>query len=92
MTATETTEPRGFQFPGTFEITAMGESVPELEAIVMSELVALGLTPDPGTVRHRSSSGGKFLAVSISFHCDTREQYQAAHQRLRAHPAIRWTL
>jgi len=92
MTATQSPEPRGFQFPGTFEITAMGEALPELEAIVLSELVALGLKPDPGTVRHRSSSGGRYLAVSITFDCDTREQYQAAHQRLRAHPAIRWTL
>jgi uncharacterized protein len=92
MTATETPEPRGFQFPGTFEITAMGDALPELEAIVMSELVALGLKPDPGTVRHRSSSGGRYLSISIAFDCDTREQYQAAHQRLRAHPAIRWTL
>ncbi|HET9485763.1 MAG TPA: DUF493 family protein [Xanthomonadales bacterium] len=92
MSETQTDAPRGFQFPGTFEITAMGEALPELEAIVMSELVALGCTPDPGTVRHRSSSGGKYLAVSITFECDTRERYQAAHARLRAHPAIRWTL
>ena len=92
MGETQTSEPRGFQFPGHFEITAMGAAVPELEAIVMSELVALGCTPDPGTVRHRSSSGGKYLAVSITFECDTRERYQAAHARLRAHPAIRWTL
>lgn len=92
MTETESSEPRGFQFPGTFEITAMGEAVPELEAIVLSELVALGVKPDPGSVRHRSSSGGRFLAVSISFECDTRERYEAAHARLRAHRAIRWTL
>ena len=92
MTDSDSAAPRGFEFPGTFEITAMGEAIPELEAIVLSELVALGVVPDPGTVRHRSSSGGKFLAVSISFECDTRERYQAAHARLRAHPAIRWTL
>lgn len=92
MSENEDTEPRGFTFPGTFEITAMGEAVPELEAIVMSELVATGCSPDPGSARHRSSSGGKYLAVSLSFECDTRERYQAAHARLRAHPAIRWTL
>ncbi len=92
MTVSENTEPKGFTFPGTFEITAVGESVPELEAIVMSELVAAGATPHPGSVRHRSSSGGKFLSITISFDCETRESYQAAYARLRANPAIRWTL
>jgi putative lipoic acid-binding regulatory protein len=85
-------EPRGFQFPGTFEVTAFGESVPELEAIVLAELTAVGVKPDPGTVRHRHSAAGRYLAVSVSFWCENRSDYESAYARLRAHPAIRMTL
>lgn len=89
---TQQGEGKGFEFPGTFEVTAMGDAVPELEAIVLSELTAAGVTPDLGSVRHRNSSGGKYLAVAVSFPCDSRERYMDVHKRLRAHPAIRWTL
>ena len=87
----DNTEQHGFQFPGVFEVTAMGDA-PELEAIVLSELVAAGVQPDLGSVRQRNSSGGRYLSVSVSFPCDTRARYEAIHVRLRAHPAIRWTL
>lgn len=87
----ESSEKHGFQFPGTFEVTAMGDAL-ELEAIVLSELVAAGVEPDLGSVRQRNSSGGRFLSVSVSFPCDSRVRYEAIHARLRAHPAIRWTL
>jgi uncharacterized protein len=30
--------------------------------------------------------------VTVSFRCDTREQYDGAHTALRADPAIRYTL
>jgi len=85
-------EARGFTFPGTFEITAFGENLPELEAIVLSELTAAGVAPDPGSVRQRLSSGDRYLAVSVSFECDSRELYEATYRRLRAHPKIRMTL
>jgi putative lipoic acid-binding regulatory protein len=88
----ETTEPRGFTFPDTFEITAFGPALPELEAIVLSELTRAGVRPDLGSVRHRKSSAGNFLAVTVSFWCEDRGHYDNAYARLRAHPAVRWTL
>jgi hypothetical protein len=86
------TETRGFTFPGTFEVTAFGPARPELEAIVLGELTAAGVRPDPGTVRHRQSRGGNYLAVAVSFWCEDRGHYDNAYARLRAHPAIKWTL
>lgn len=89
---TSPTHPSGFQFPGTFEVTAFGPAVPELEAIVLSELTAAGVEPDIGSVRHRNSSAGNYLAVSLRFQCADRARYEAAYARLRSHPAIKWTL
>jgi putative lipoic acid-binding regulatory protein len=43
-------------------------------------------------VRHKHSREGNFLSVTVSFRCDTREQYDAAHAALRADPGIRYTL
>lgn len=83
---------KGFDFPGTFEVTAFGESAPELEAIVLSELTACGVRPDAGSVRQRQSAGGKYTAVTVSFDCGSRPEYEAAYARLRAHPAVRMTL
>jgi hypothetical protein len=90
--AAHSEEQKGFQFPCTLEVTAMGDAIDELEAIVLSELVAAGLEPDLGSVRHKSSSGGKYRSIAVAFDCDSRERYAEAHARLRAHPAIKWTL
>ncbi len=83
---------KGFQFPGVFEITAMGPSSAGLEVVIPRELAAAGLTVMHETVRSRASSGGRFVSVSISFQADSRAEYDAAHVALRAHPEVKWTL
>ena len=85
-------QPRGFTFPGTFEVTAFGPACPELEAVVLAELTAAGVRPDPGSVRQRDSRAGKYMAVAVSFCCENRRQYDDAYARLRANPAVTWTL
>jgi putative lipoic acid-binding regulatory protein len=44
------------------------------------------------SVRHRHSGSGNFVSVTVSFRCDSREQYEAAHHALRADPDIRYTM
>ncbi len=83
---------QGFQFPGVFEITAMGRAGVGLEARVPAILAELGLVVLAGSLRTRASSQGNYLSVSVSFTCPTREKHEAAHAALRADPDIRWTL
>ena len=73
----------GFQFPGDFEITAMGPAGSGLEETipVLRE-----------TVSTRESSGGKFVSVKLVFRAESREQYDVAHAVLRNHPEVKWTL
>ena len=85
-------EGQGFQFPGEFEITAMGNASAELQTRVPQILEGIGLHVLHETVKHRPSREGNFLSVTVSFRCDTREQYDAAHAALRADPDIRYTL
>lgn len=83
---------QGFQFPDVFEITAMGSASAELPVHVPELLTALGLRVLHETVRHKQSREANFVSVTVSFHCDTREQYDQAHAALRADPDIRYTL
>ena len=82
----------GFQFPGVFEITAMGPAGSGLEDTIPSLLEAAGLTVLRETVSTRESSGGKFVSVRLSFGAESREQYEVAHAVLREHPEVKWTL
>ena len=83
---------KGFQFPGEFEITAVGNASANLPTHVPQLLEGAGLHVLHETVRHRHSGGGNFVSVTVSFRCDSREQYEAAHQALRENPDIRYTL
>lgn len=85
-------EGQGFQFPGEFEITAMGNANADLPKRVPAILESIGVHVLHETVKHRHSREGNFLSVTVSFRCDTREQYDLAHSALRADPDIRYTL
>ena len=83
---------QGFQFPGTFELSAMGAAAARLEDVLPDLLEAAGITVLRETVVVRSSSAGRFVSVRISFYAESREQYEAAHTALRAHPEVKWTV
>lgn len=83
---------KGFQFPGEFEITAVGNASANLPAHVPQLLERAGLHVLHESVRHRHSGGGNFVSVTVSFRCENREQYEAAHRALRDSPDIRYTL
>lgn len=89
---TDSENPRGFVFPGVFEITAMGSASTNLQTAILHELEQAGLTVLHETVSSRASSAGRFVSVSLSFKANSREDYEAAHNALRAHPEIKWTL
>lgn len=83
---------QGFQFPGEFEITAVGSASADLPRRVPQLLERAGLHVLHEPVRHRHSGAGNFVSVTVTFRCDNREQYEAAHHALRADAEIRYTL
>jgi len=83
---------KGFQFPGEFEITAVGNASANLPSQVPRLLERAGLHVLHESVRHRHSAAGNFVSVTVSFRCESREQYEAAHAALRESPDIRYTL
>lgn len=83
---------QGFQFPGAFEITALGRAEGDLEARVPQIIGGLGLNVIAGSLRSKPSREGNYHSVSVTFTCPDRESYDAAHAALRADPGIRWTI
>lgn len=85
-------EPKGFQFPGVFEISAMGPASADLARVIPQELGAAGLLVMHETVRSRPSREGRYVSVTVAFRAESRAEYEAAHVALRAHPDVKWTL
>ena len=82
----------GFQFPGTFELSAMGAAEKGLEHELPKALMDAGIDVLSEQVQWKHSSSGKFVSVRIAFHAESREEYDRAHEALRAHPEVKWTL
>lgn len=82
----------GFTFPGTFEISAIGPAEAGLEQMVPELLAMAGLGVEAQSVRVRPSRGGRYISVTLRFEAQSRAEYEAAHEALRAHPEVKWTL
>lgn len=82
----------GFQFPGTFELSALGPAEASLDRVLPELLLAAGIQVQRETIQSRPSSGGRYVSVRIGFRADDRAQYDLAHQILRDHPEVKWTL
>ena len=83
---------QGFQFPGVFEITAIGSTEANLEVRMPEVLSGIGLHVLSGSTKVRPSSAGNYLSVSMSFTCPSRELYDLAHAKLGEDLHIHWTL
>jgi putative lipoic acid-binding regulatory protein len=82
----------GFQFPGTFEISAMGAAGQGLESELPRLLADYGVEVLEEQIQWKHSSNGKYVSVRIAFRAESRQQYDTAHQALRDHPEVKWTL
>jgi hypothetical protein len=82
----------GFQFPGSFELSAMGPAGAGLERVLPQLLMDAGIDVQDESIQWKHSSTGKYVSVRIGFRAESREQYDLAHQVLRDHPEVKWTL
>jgi putative lipoic acid-binding regulatory protein len=82
----------GFQFPGMFEVCAMGPAQSGLEQSLPRMLREAGIEVLDGALTAKQSSSGKYVSVRIGFLAASREHYERAHQVLREHPDVKWTL
>ena len=92
MDITSDNPEHGFQFPGTFELSAMGAADKALEQVLPKALEAVGVEVLHESVNWKHSSNGRYVSVRIAFRANSREDYERAHQALRDHPEVKWTV
>ena len=83
---------QGFQFPGVFEVTAVGRADANLPQRIPEIIQGIGLSVMAGSLRTRPSREGHYVPVSVTFTCPDRATHERVHELLRAEEAIRWIL
>jgi len=85
-------EELGMTFPCHFPLKVMGTNNDSFEQdmvmIVRKHVSNLG----EGAVSSKPSKTGKYLALTISFTADSREQLDKIYSELNAHPDVKMTL
>jgi putative lipoic acid-binding regulatory protein len=76
------------EFPCDFPIKVMGRAEPGFEAIVV-ELVSRHV-PDlmETAINSRSSSGGKWVSITITLRAESKAQLDAIYRELTAHEKV----
>lgn len=82
---------RGFEFPGSFEITVIGNADAGIDAKLVDIIRSLDMHVIDASVRSRASGQGTYVSVSAEFTCPSREKLQALHAALRADDDIHYT-
>lgn len=84
--------PEIWEFPCRHDIKVFGLSHHPLTDVVSAVVKAQALSFDPASIRSKSSSGGKYLCVTIGVEFQTKEQVDALYQALHACPEVTQTL
>ena len=84
--------PSLIRYPSLFPIKVMGINDPALERAVVD--IALQFDPgyDRATLQLRTSSGGKYLGLTLSITATSREQLDALYGSLSSHPLVKVVL
>ena len=80
-----------FQFPACSSSAPWhGRVDPRHRAAAPARAAGVAVKHDDVTVR--KSKAGNYVSVRIAFHARDRAQYDAAHEALRSHPEVKWTI
>lgn len=80
------------EFPCTFPIKAMGRADSGLETAVMEILERHAPDFDADRLEARSSSGGKWLSVTVRIEASSKAQLDAIYRELTAHELVVYAL
>ncbi len=80
------------EFPCEFSIKAMGLATPEFDAVVVGIVRQHAPELGEGAVRTRPSSGGKYLAVTVTINATSKRQLDAIYQSLTDHELVLMSL
>jgi putative lipoic acid-binding regulatory protein len=80
-------DPSPFEFPLVFPLKVIGHNDDDFEQFVVA-IVHSHAPLSAHTVTTRPSQGGKFLAVTVTFVAESREQLDAIYQELSGNKRV----
>ncbi|HYN77843.1 MAG TPA: DUF493 domain-containing protein [Lamprocystis sp. (in: g-proteobacteria)] len=80
------------EFPCRFPIKATGRADERFAAVVVEIVRRHAPRIDESAVTSRASSGGKWLAVTVTIEAESRAQLDAIYRDLTDHPQVVWAL
>lgn len=80
------------QFPCDFTVKAMGIKDDSFEALVVSIVRKHVPKLGEGAVKTRPSSKGKYIAVSVSFIAESRDQMDDLYRELSGHEKVLYAI
>jgi putative lipoic acid-binding regulatory protein len=80
-------DPSPFEFPLNFPLKVIGRNADDFEGFVVS-VVKTHAPLSARTVTTRPSQNGKYLAVTVTFVAESREQLDAIYQELSGHERV----
>ncbi len=80
------------KFPHDFNLKVVGLNSATFEALVVSIVSPFVPADDLGTCHLRSSTGEKYLAVTLNFTARSREQLDKIYRALSSHEAVTMVL
>ena len=80
------------EYPSAFPIKVMGNHVDGFAEAVIA--IARHFDPllDPASVERRTSSGGKYLSLTVTITATSREQLDELYRTLSTHPMVKVVL
>ena len=85
-------EPSLMTYPCAFPIKVMGAQVEGFLAAVLAVTRQFDPGFDPATVETRSSSGGRYLGITVTVTATSREQLDELYRALATHPMVKVVL
>ena len=83
---------QGFQFPGTFQLCAMGLAASALEDALPRLLIDAGVRVDEKKTQYRYSSNKRYVSVTLEFIAPSRFVLEQVQSMIKAHPDVQWVL
>ena len=77
-----------FNFPCEFPIKVMGKTGKQLELLVIEIIRKYDHNLTEGAMTTRTSSGGKYVSVTVTFMAHSREQLDSLYGELTRHDQV----
>ncbi|MCF0253176.1 MAG: DUF493 domain-containing protein [Duodenibacillus sp.] len=80
------------QFPSDFLLKIVGDNSDHYEGDVAAAIAGAGVAADSGKTARNLSRNGKYLALSVTVHVESKAELDAVYKAVTALPSVRYML